>query len=96
MAKESVVIVGTGWAGYTVSERLDDKKFDITIISPQDTLPYTPLLVCNNIRYEINCTNCCVGKRRVRSFRFLISGGTCQTQEQTTGVLPGSRGEHRF
>jgi NADH:ubiquinone reductase (non-electrogenic) len=46
MAKESIVIVGTGWAGYTVSEQLDDKKFDITIISPQDTLPYTPLLVC--------------------------------------------------
>lgn len=46
MAKESIVVVGTGWAGYTVSEYLDDKKFDITIVSPQDTLPYTPLLVC--------------------------------------------------
>ena len=45
MAKESIVIVGTGWAGYTVSQRLDDKKFDITVISPEDTSPYTPLLV---------------------------------------------------
>lgn len=43
--REHVVIIGTGWAGYNVSQNLDDKKFDITIISPEDTSPYTPLLV---------------------------------------------------
>ena len=45
MAKESIVVVGTGWAGYTVSQQLDDQKFNITVISPEETSPYTPLLV---------------------------------------------------
>ncbi|TKA70855.1 hypothetical protein B0A55_04983 [Friedmanniomyces simplex] len=44
MSKETIVIVGTGWAGYTLSQKLDEKKFDITVISPEDTSPYTPLL----------------------------------------------------
>ncbi|KAF2094739.1 FAD/NAD(P)-binding domain-containing protein [Rhizodiscina lignyota] len=44
MTKESIVIVGTGWAGYTVSQQLDSKKFDITIVSPEETSAYTPLL----------------------------------------------------
>ena len=39
-----IVIVGTGWAGLTLSQQLDDKKFSITIVSPQATAPYTPLL----------------------------------------------------
>lgn len=46
MAREKIVIVGTGWAGFTVSQKLDDKKFEITVISPEETSPYTPLLVC--------------------------------------------------
>lgn len=45
MAGEEIVIVGTGWAGFTVSQKLDDKKFDITVVSPEETSPYTPLLV---------------------------------------------------
>ncbi|KAK5175885.1 uncharacterized protein LTR77_001025 [Saxophila tyrrhenica] len=44
MSRTSIVIVGTGWAGYTISQKLDDKKFDITVISPEETSPYTPLL----------------------------------------------------
>lgn len=43
--RERIVIIGTGWAGYNVSQKLDDKKFNITVISPEDTSPYTPLLV---------------------------------------------------
>ena len=38
-------MVGTGWAGYTLSQLLDVNKFDVTIISPEETSPYTPLLV---------------------------------------------------
>lgn len=43
--REHIVIIGTGWAGYNVSQNLSDKKFNITVISPEDTSPYTPLLV---------------------------------------------------
>jgi len=42
--RERIVIVGTGWAGFNVSQLLDCKKFNITVISPNDTSPYTPLL----------------------------------------------------
>ncbi|KAI5368391.1 Putative FAD/NAD(P)-binding domain, FAD/NAD(P)-binding domain superfamily [Septoria linicola] len=42
--RERIVIVGSGWAGYNVSQQLNEKKFDITVISPWDTSPYTPLL----------------------------------------------------
>jgi NADH:ubiquinone reductase (non-electrogenic) len=44
-SRERIIIVGTGWAGYNLSQKLNDKKFDITVISPNDTSPYTPLLV---------------------------------------------------
>lgn len=45
MARERVLIVGTGWAGYTFSRALDDKAFDVQIVSPETAFPYTPLLV---------------------------------------------------
>ncbi|KAK5723375.1 hypothetical protein LTR15_005073 [Elasticomyces elasticus] len=44
MALQNVVIIGGGWAGYTLSRSLDDKRFQITVISPEPTSPYTPLL----------------------------------------------------
>lgn len=54
MVREKLVLIGTGWAGYTLSQKLDEKKFDITIISPEDTSPYTPLLVrCPNITNKL-------------------------------------------
>lgn len=42
--KEKVVIVGTGWAGWTLSQDLNDRKYDITVISPERTQALTPLL----------------------------------------------------
>ena len=42
--KQNVIIVGSGWAGSTLSTSLDESKYSITIISPETTTPYTPLL----------------------------------------------------
>ncbi|KAF9637619.1 putative fad-dependent pyridine nucleotide-disulfide protein [Lasiodiplodia theobromae] len=42
--RERITIIGTGWAGYTLATSLDERKFAITIISPQPSLVYTPLL----------------------------------------------------
>ncbi|KAF3761248.1 FAD/NAD(P)-binding domain-containing protein [Cryphonectria parasitica EP155] len=42
--RKGVVIVGSGWAGATLSTALDEHKFKITIVSPEETTPYTPLL----------------------------------------------------
>ncbi|RFU32136.1 hypothetical protein B7463_g4215, partial [Scytalidium lignicola] len=43
-ATKRIVIVGSGWSGLTLSRKLDSKKYIITVISPQATCPYTPLL----------------------------------------------------
>ncbi|EKG13584.1 FAD-dependent pyridine nucleotide-disulfide oxidoreductase, partial [Macrophomina phaseolina MS6] len=42
--KQRITIIGTGWAGFTLATSLDESKFAITIISPQPSLVYTPLL----------------------------------------------------
>ncbi|KAI7773046.1 hypothetical protein LA080_012104 [Diaporthe eres] len=42
--RKRVVIVGSGWAGATISTALDERKYKITVVSPEETTPYTPLL----------------------------------------------------
>jgi len=44
MGLPSVVIIGSGWAGFTLAHGLDDSKFNITVLSPEAKSPYTPLL----------------------------------------------------
>ena len=43
-SRQSIIIIGSGWAGATLSSSLDETKYSITVISPQTTTPYTPLL----------------------------------------------------
>jgi NADH dehydrogenase FAD-containing subunit len=45
MAKERILIVGSGWAGFNVSRGLDEDIYNIDIVSPETAFPYTPLLV---------------------------------------------------
>lgn len=42
--KQRITIIGTGWAGFTLATSLDETKFAVTIISPNPSLVYTPLL----------------------------------------------------
>lgn len=42
--KERVVILGSGWGGYTLSRRLDPKIYSPLIISPRSYFVFTPLL----------------------------------------------------
>lgn len=42
--KERVVILGSGWGGYTLSRRLSPKLFSPIIISPRSYFVFTPLL----------------------------------------------------
>lgn len=42
--KQKLVVVGTGWAGFTLSQDLNDKAYDLTVISPSRTTALTPLL----------------------------------------------------
>lgn len=42
--KQKVVIIGSGWAGATLSTALDESKYSVTIVSPETETSYTPLL----------------------------------------------------
>lgn len=42
--KERVVIIGSGWGGYRLGYGIDHRKYDITLISPENTSTVTPLL----------------------------------------------------
>lgn len=42
--KERVVILGSGWGGYTLSRRLSSKTFAPLVISPRSYFVFTPLL----------------------------------------------------
>lgn len=42
--KERVVILGSGWGGYTISRRLSPKSFSPIIVSPRSYFVFTPLL----------------------------------------------------
>ncbi|KAL3464513.1 pyridine nucleotide-disulfide oxidoreductase-domain-containing protein [Aspergillus heterothallicus] len=42
--KERIVILGSGWGGYTVSRKLSPKKFSPLVISPRSYFVFTPLL----------------------------------------------------
>jgi NADH dehydrogenase len=42
--RERVVILGSGWGGYTLSRRLSPKTFASLIISPRSYFVFTPLL----------------------------------------------------
>ncbi|KAI0133647.1 hypothetical protein BJ170DRAFT_171485 [Xylariales sp. AK1849] len=44
MSKKSVAIIGSGWSGFTLSQKLSLAKYDVTVISPIRTIQYTPLL----------------------------------------------------
>lgn len=42
--REKVVILGSGWAGFVLSRRLDPNKYRIVVISPRSYFVFTPLL----------------------------------------------------
>jgi len=42
--KERLVIVGSGWAGTTLATEIDENKYAVSVISPESSLSYTPLL----------------------------------------------------
>jgi len=44
LKKPKVVVIGSGWGGFTFSEQVNKEKYDVTLISPSKYLCFTPLL----------------------------------------------------
>ncbi|KIY49741.1 FAD/NAD(P)-binding domain-containing protein [Fistulina hepatica ATCC 64428] len=54
--KERLVILGSGWGGYEVLRRIDKKRWDVTVISPNGYFNFTPLLAgCAVGTLELRC-----------------------------------------
>ncbi|KAL6867044.1 FAD/NAD(P)-binding domain-containing protein [Trichoderma novae-zelandiae] len=47
--KQRVVILGSGWAGYSFARTLDPAKFDRIVISPRGYFVFTPLLASTSV-----------------------------------------------
>lgn len=48
--RERVVILGSGWAGYTLSMELNPKKYQVVVVSPRSYFVFTP---CKSVAYDI-------------------------------------------
>ncbi|KAF2005900.1 FAD/NAD(P)-binding domain-containing protein [Amniculicola lignicola CBS 123094] len=47
--RERVVILGSGWAGYTLARQLDSKKYQAVVVSPRSYFAFTPLLASTSV-----------------------------------------------
>jgi NADH dehydrogenase FAD-containing subunit len=44
VVRPRVVILGSGWAGFTLARRLDKSRYEVRVISPANHFLFTPLL----------------------------------------------------
>jgi NADH dehydrogenase FAD-containing subunit len=47
--RERVVILGSGWAGYTIARELDPKIYQTVVVSPRSYFAFTPLLASTSV-----------------------------------------------
>lgn len=48
-AKKKVVILGTGWAGFRILKDINQKEYDVTVVSPRNYFLFTPLLTSTTV-----------------------------------------------
>ncbi|KAF2156870.1 FAD/NAD(P)-binding domain-containing protein [Myriangium duriaei CBS 260.36] len=46
---QRIVILGSGWAGYTLSRNLDHRKYQVVVVSPRSYFVFTPLLASTSV-----------------------------------------------
>ena len=46
---QKLVILGTGWGGYSVLKNVDKRKFDVVVVSPRNHFLFTPLLASTTV-----------------------------------------------
>ena len=47
--RQKLVILGTGWGGYSLLKNIDKKLFDVIVISPRNHFLFTPLLASTTV-----------------------------------------------
>lgn len=49
LARQKLVILGTGWGSYSVLKHIDKKIFDVIVVSPRNHFLFTPLLCSTTV-----------------------------------------------
>ncbi|RSH82657.1 uncharacterized protein EHS24_007651 [Apiotrichum porosum] len=44
LAKERLLVLGSGWSGYNVARKVDKNLYDVTVVSPNSYFSFTPFL----------------------------------------------------
>ncbi|KAL1304869.1 hypothetical protein AAFC00_003793 [Neodothiora populina] len=47
--RERIVVLGSGWAGYTLARDLDKSKYQVVVVSPRSYFVFTPLLASTSV-----------------------------------------------
>ena len=47
--RKKLVVLGTGWGGYSVVRKANKKHFDVIVISPRNHFLFTPLLASTTV-----------------------------------------------
>jgi len=47
--RKKLIILGTGWAGYSLLKHVDKKLFDAVVVSPRNHFLFTPLLASTTV-----------------------------------------------
>ncbi|KAH9525427.1 Internal alternative NAD(P)H-ubiquinone oxidoreductase A1, mitochondrial [Bulinus truncatus] len=47
--RKSLVILGTGWSGYSILKTIDKKLYDVIVVSPRNHFLFTPLLASTTV-----------------------------------------------
>jgi NADH dehydrogenase FAD-containing subunit len=64
-AKQRIVVIGSGWGGYSFLKDIDYSKYDVRVISPVNHFLFTPLLPST----AVGTLDCHVIQEPVRTIR---------------------------
>ncbi|KAI9338384.1 pyridine nucleotide-disulfide oxidoreductase-domain-containing protein [Zopfochytrium polystomum] len=55
-SKPRIVILGSGWAGFQLLRRINNQKYQVTVVSPRNYFVFTPLLASTSVgTLEFRC-----------------------------------------
>ena len=47
--RKKLIVLGSGWACYSVLKKIDTKKYDVILVSPRNHFLFTPLLCSTTV-----------------------------------------------
>ncbi|ORY56919.1 uncharacterized protein BCR38DRAFT_450357 [Pseudomassariella vexata] len=103
MSKPTLAIIGSGWAGFTLSQKVALEKFNIIVISPIRTIQYTPLLAsaaCGLFNFRLAeepvRRRSRTGLKYYKATAENIDFDTCTIYCKTSTKMAGDPGAHGF